>query len=355
MNSNNFIVKRKKINFNSHYATKRRRVEAKTTGMSLVNIVQSFPIQNKVKLINYINYISTSNQSSLFYLLGKVIYYLESSINNKHSEQLNLLNIFRMLDDKIENYKVNEFVKIYDCASQWPNKSFDRIIEFFMINKDEYIQILPIIDLEAYIQPDIYAAPYSSRVEYSMFLDEIWMITSFAIKRCQKSFEELIEIFKIIRQMGINARAEAWMHVMTTFTNSTDKFKNACILIKNVSLFKLDLQNIVLSFMLKLIDPYDYYYCIETYEKSLIMLDYIRKQKYYGTNNIEFHVLFSFHSAVLKFKCKKYFFKIWDYYINSIIPQSKRKPFSVYEIFRFQHQSKRECLEKCSHDEFNQQ
>ena len=107
--------------------------------------------------------------------------------------------------------------------------------------------------------------------------------------------------------------------------------------------------------MLKLIDPYDYYYCIETYEKSLIMLDYIRKQKYYGTNNIEFHVLFSFHSAVLKFKCKKYFFKIWDYYINSIIPQSKRKPFSVYEIFRFQHQSKRECLEKCSHDEFNQQ
>ena len=76
MNSNNLIVKRKKVNFNSHYATKRRRVEAKTTGMSLVNIVQSFPIQNKVKLINYINYISTSNQSSLTFIPLDYIYFV---------------------------------------------------------------------------------------------------------------------------------------------------------------------------------------------------------------------------------------------------------------------------------------
>ena len=75
---------------------------------------------------------------------------------------------------------------------------------------------------------------------------------------------KLIEIFRIMRQ-GIHARGAAWMHVMTTFTNLTYKFKNECIY-KNASLFTAELQKTVLSSMVKRINPYDIYYCIETYK-----------------------------------------------------------------------------------------
>ena len=109
---------------------------------------------------------------------------------------------------------------------------------------------------------------------------------------------------------------------------------------KKSQIVKIDSQKYALEFMIKLVDKYDFFFCIETYEKSLTILDYlfVLKSKY------EKFVLFALNHAVLKVKCKKYFLDIWEFFLEH------RYSFDPVSFSVFKHVAERDCELDCVHD-----
>ena len=200
----------------------------------------SLPIKRSTKksVLHYITFIIRSQQYDVF----------ERTIYPTFNSFIDLINnhpiVLQILENQAEHYYLAQFFEIIKVAKQWPTSVQSSIFQYLANKAPDQIQKLLLI-----INLDFYSIKDDTNLTSS--LEDIWMITRSVINRCNKSFDELADIFDQIRDMEPCALKLAWTHLMNTFTTATSQFEAACVLLKKVKLLKFDYQKYALEFMIK--------------------------------------------------------------------------------------------------------